>query len=138
MDEARAAVFADVAERLAGEFLQRLDELRHVSMRLQFMSVRTVKRDPNTVNMNGNYWGQGDMRSIEMPLKVYEAIGEHQSIMGSFDRRNPPQRKKALADAVQDWWSKLRIDPDATLSETTKDDMFRSSVQSDASLSAAE
>ncbi len=136
LDEARAAVFADVAERLASEFLQRLDELRHTSLTLGFMSVRSVKRNPNTVNMNGQYWGQGDRRTIEMPPNVLNAINEE--ILGSFDRKNPPQVKKALADAVQDWWAKLRIDPDATLSESTKDNMFRSSVQSDASLSAAE
>lgn len=138
LDCARAAVFAAEAEALATEFLQRLHDLRHVSIELAAMSMRQMRRNPSVQRSDGPYYGQGS-NTIAMPRVVLDAVTEE--IMGSYDRRNPPHKKNAIAQKVNAYWSALRTDPNATLDPETKEGLFPSSVSESAaevSLSAAE
>jgi hypothetical protein len=136
LDQARAAVFAAEAEKLAIEFLARLEELRHVSMRLSYMSMRTVKRNPATIQRhNGPYYGGGATSTITMPKVVVEAVGEE--CMGSYFRKNTPRKKDEISAAVSSWWAALRTDAEAHLDEATKEGMFRPSVGDDASADAS-
>jgi hypothetical protein len=125
LDEARAAVFADEAEKLAIEFHERLHGLRLVSIELAAMANRPMKRNPAVQSVSGPFYGGGNT-TIPMATKVLDAIAE--PIMGSFDRKHPPQKKDAIAAAVASWWSALRNDPNATLGEETKEGLFPSSV----------
>ncbi|MEK4034119.1 hypothetical protein WOC76_13365 [Methylocystis sp. IM3] len=137
VDEARAAVFCQEAETLAVEFHERLQEVRHMSLQLGFMSVRPVRRNPETIQHHDGpyYGGTGATSTITMPRVVTEATAE--DIMGSYFRRNTPHKKDAIAAAVQQWWSALRHDPNATLGEETKTELFPPRVRSDASATDA-
>ncbi len=79
-----------------------------------------------------------------MPPTVLDAVG--QEIMGTYFQRNTPRRKDEIARSVQEWWSALRTDPLARLSEDMKIATFPSrdgpdipdAGVSDLSLKAAE
>jgi hypothetical protein len=130
LDQARAAVFAYEAEKLAIEFHERLHDLRLASIRLAAMANRPMKRNPAVQRSEGPYYGGGST-TIPMPPRVLEAVAE--PIMGNFDRKTPPARKNEIAAAVSEWWGALRNDPNATLSAETKEGLFLSRVRSDVS-----
>jgi hypothetical protein len=131
LDQARAAVFAYEAEKLAIEFHERLHALRLASIRLAAMANRPMKRNPTTIRSDGAPYYGGGSTTIPMPVKVLDAIAE--PILGNFNRKTPPARKNEIAAAVQEWWGALRNDPNATLSAETKEGMFPPSVRSDVS-----
>ncbi|WP_363347435.1 hypothetical protein [Methylocystis echinoides] len=130
LDQARAAVFAYEAEKLAIEFHERLHDLRLASIRLAAMANRPMKRNPAVQRSDGPYYGGGST-TIPMPPSVLEAVAE--PIMGNFDRKTPPARKNEIAAAVSEWWGALRNDPNATLSAETKEGLFLSRVRSNVS-----
>lgn len=113
---ARERVFISEAQELADDFVQRLLQVRLMSMRLRFMSLKQVRRDPNAHSIAGTgtqFYGAGQLRTISIPREVMDAIGEE--VMGSFDRRNPPRIRDDIGRAIQAYWSQLRMDADATL-----------------------
>jgi hypothetical protein len=139
VDEARAAVVAQVADEMAREFHERLNELRHMSIQMAAMSNRSMRRNPSVVRSDGApIYGQGST-TIPMPPRVLDAIA--QPIMGDYDRKTAPHKKNAIAAEVAAWWTALKNDPNATLREEAKAELFPSSISdsaADVSLSAAE
>jgi hypothetical protein len=134
VDQARAAVFAQVADEMAREFHERLHELRLVSIELAAMANRPMRRNPTVQRSDGAPYYGGRSNTIPMPGRVLEAVAE--PIMGTFDRKHPPARKNAIASAVASWWAALRSDAEARLDMATKTAIFPSSVAESAAAPA--
>jgi hypothetical protein len=113
LELAREAVFGQEAEALAQDFLQRLMEVRRMSMELRFMSLRQMRKSPDALSVTGSqFYGDGGMRKISMPPLVADAV--HEDCMGDYDRRGGLKLRDDVGRAVADWWARLRIDPLAT------------------------
>ncbi len=113
LELARKGVFAHEAETAAREFMQRLMDVRRMSMMLRFMNLRQMRKHPNALSVTGShFYGDGGMRKIGMPRLVTDAV--HEEVMGDFDRRGGLKIRDDIARAVADWWARLRVDPLAT------------------------
>jgi hypothetical protein len=113
LELAREAVFGQEAEALAQDFLQRLMEVRRMSLELRFMSLRQMRKSPDALSVTGSQlYGDGGMRKISMPRLVADAV--HEDVMGDYDRRGGLKLRDDVGRAVADWWARLRIDPLAT------------------------
>ncbi|WP_363348298.1 hypothetical protein [Methylocystis echinoides] len=124
----RERVFADEAERLAQEFMQKLAEIRRMSIRLRFMALRQVRRDPNARSLTGGqFYGQGHTRNISMPQSVAAAV--HEEVMGDFDIRGGLKMREELSTRVADYWARLRIDPEAEFNEDRPQKRSRSMIE---------
>jgi uncharacterized protein (DUF3084 family) len=130
----RERVFCAEAEQLAQKFMERLDDLRRMSHKLRFMASRQVRlrqTEANSRNTAPIYWGNEKSRQIGMKGFVVAAC--HENVMGDSDLRGNIKVRERISAEVSAYWSALKTDASAVLSEEVKEGLFRPRVRSDVS-----